>query len=256
VGRVFVERIGFTPVKGGRHLTHDVVDLTPDGPVGDRVFCLVDRSRGRVLRTVENPSLLQACARWDAGTLSVQLNGRTVEGRPMPSGETFTFDYWGRSARLEGCTGPWAQAYSEHLGRDVVLCRCVSAGEVVYGASVTIVTTASMSQLGERLGRKVGSERFRATFLVDTEGSPPHVEDSWVGRELRLGEATVKVRGMVPRCAVINLDPVTGEADLPVLTELAGYRLGQGEISFGVDAVVTAAGRVRSGDTVDLRAER
>jgi uncharacterized protein YcbX len=251
---VLVERIGFTPVKGGRHLTHDVADLTPDGPAGDRVFCLVDRARGRVLRTVENPSLLQACARWDAGTLSVDLNGRSVEGKPVPSGETFTFDYWGRDARLEGCTGPWAQAYSEHLGRDVVLCRCVSPGEVVYGASVTIVTTASIRQLGERLGRTVGSERFRATFLVDTEGSESHVEDSWIGRDLKLGEATVRVRAMVPRCAVINLDPVTGESDLPLLGELAGYRRRDGEICFGVDAVVTAAGRVRTGDAMELQA--
>jgi len=250
---VIIDRIGFTPVKGGRHLTHDAVDLALDGPVGDRVFCLVDRSYGRVLRTVENPSLLQARARWNAGTLSVALNGRTVEGTPTPSGETFTFDYWGRDARLEACAGPWAQAYSEHLGREVVLCRCVSAGEVVYGASVTIVTTASMSHLEERLGRCVGSERFRATFLVETKGSAAHTEDSWVGRELRLGEATVRVRAMVPRCAVVDLHPVTGESDVQVLRELAGYRLSQGEISFGVDAVVTAAGRVRSGDAVELR---
>jgi uncharacterized protein YcbX len=253
VGHVLVERIGFTPVKGGRHLTHDVVDLMPDGPVGDRVFCLVDRSRRRVLRTVENPSLLQACARWNAGTLSVTLNGRTVEGRPVPSGETFTFDYWGRDARLEGCTGPWAEAYSEHLGRETVLCRCVSAGEVVYGGSVTIVTTASMGLLAERLGGTVASERFRATFLVDTGASTPHPEDSWIGRELRLGEATVRVRAIVPRCAVIDLDPVTGSPDLSILRELAGYRLSQGEIGFGVDAVVTAPGQVRSGDAVELR---
>lgn len=252
---MIIDRIGFTPVKGGRHLTHDVVDLTLDGPVGDRVFCLVDRSRGRVLRTVENPSLLQACARWNAGILSVELNGRVVEGTPVPSGETFTFDYWGRDARLEGCTGPWAKAYSRHLGRDVVLCRCVSAGEVVYGASVTIVTTASMSHLAERLGHEVASERFRSTFLVDTENACSHVEDSWVGRDLQLGEATVRVRGRVPRCAVIDLDPETGDGDVRVLRELAGYRLSQGEISFGVDAVVTAAGRVRSGDAVELRAD-
>lgn len=252
LGRVIIDRIGFTPVKGGRHLTHDVVDLAPDGPVGDRVFCLVDRSRGRVLRTVENPSLLQACARWNAGMLSVELNGRIIEGTPTPSGETFTFDYWGRDARLEGCAGPWAQAYSEHLGREVVLCRCVSAGEVVYGASVTIVTTASMSRLSERLGDRVASERFRSTFLVDAGSSASHVEDSWVGRELQLGEATVRVRGMVPRCAVIDFDPATGDGDVRVLRELAAYRLSQGEINFGVDAVVTAAGRVRTGDTVEL----
>ena len=37
-----VTRIGLTPVKGGRHAEQASVDLTLDGPVGDRVFCLVD----------------------------------------------------------------------------------------------------------------------------------------------------------------------------------------------------------------------
>ena len=247
-----IERIGFTPLKGGRHLTQEVVDLTTEGPVGDRVFCLVDRSCGRVLRTVENPTLLRASASWRAGVLSVDLNGVTYAGKPSPSGETLKVDYWGRTAAVEICTGPWAAAYSEYLGFDVVLAGPVTPGEVVYGASVTVVTTGSMRLLAQRLGRDVGSERFRATFLVDTGDAPSHVEDSWVGRELRVGGATVLVRGVVPRCAVVDLDPVTGQSDAPVLRQLAGYRRSHGEINFGVDARVTAAGPVRTGDHVKL----
>ena len=132
------------------------------------------------------------------------------------------------------------------------LARAASAGEVVYGASVTVVTTASMRLLAERLGREVGSERFRSTFLVDTGESTSHVEDSWVGRELRVGEATVRVADVVPRCAVIDLDPVTGRNDAPLLRELSKYRQSQGEVSFGVDAVVTVPGRVRTSDRVVL----
>jgi uncharacterized protein len=252
VGRVLIDRIGFTPLKGGRHMTHDLADLTVDGPVGDRVFCLVDASRGRVLRTVDNPALVRACARWEAGVLSVDMPGRTIEGVPSPNGERLEVDYWGRTASVQGCTGPWAEAYSEYLGYDVVLARSVTAGEVVYGAPVTVLTTASMHLLSQRLGREVESERFRSTFLVDTGDCPAHVEDGWVGRELRVGEATVRVRGVVPRCAVVDLDPVTGRGDASVLAELAGYRLSQAEISFGVDAVVTAPGRVRTGDQVVL----
>jgi uncharacterized protein YcbX len=249
---VFIERIGFTPLKGGRHVTHDLADLLVDGPVGDRVFCLVDPARGRVLRTVENPLLLRARARWEAGVLSVDLQGQTLEGVPSPSGETLKVDYWGRTAVLLGCEGPWAQAYSEYVGYEVVLCRTAAAGEVVYGASVTVVTTASMRLLSERLGREVDSARFRSTFLVDTADSTPHVEDSWVGRELRIGEATVRVKGVVPRCAVVDLDPVSGQKDAPVFRKLAEYRLSQADVNFGVDAVVTAAGVVRPGDQVVL----
>jgi uncharacterized protein YcbX len=249
---VLIERIGFTPLKGGRHMTHDLADLTTDGPVGDRVFCLVDRSRGRVLRTVENPALLRACARWEGGVLSVDLRGDTLEGVPSPTGEMFKVDYWGRTAAVQGCTGPWAEAYSEHLGFDVMLCRSVTADEVVYGASVTVVTTASMRLLTERLGREIECERFRSTLLIDTGEAPAHVEDSWVGRKLRVGEATLRIRRVVARCAVVDLDPVTGRNDVSVLRVLAGYRQSQGEVSFGVDAVVTAAGRVGTGDPAKL----
>ena len=247
-----LDRIGFTAVKGGHHTTHEGVKLAMQGPVGDRVFCLVDRSRGRVLRTVENPSLLRARARWQDGLLSVNLQGRTCEGVPRLNGETLTVDYWGRAAVLQVCAGPWAGAFSEYLGHDVELCRSRTPGEVVYGASVTLVTTASMRRLSQTLGTEVDSSRFRSTFLVDTDESAAHVEDSWVGQELRIGKATVRVRALVPRCAVIDLDPVTGRPDAPVLRTLAGYRQSQAGIHFGVDAVVTAPGHVRAGDEVAI----
>lgn len=252
---MLIERIGFTPIKGGRHMTHDLADLTEDGPLGDRIFCLVDRSRGRILRTAENPSLLRACARWEAGVLSVDLSGHTVEGVPSPSGETLNVDYWGRAAAVQSCTGPWAEAYSEYLGYDVVLCRSVTAGEVVYGASVTVVTTSSMSLLAQRLGREV--ERSRANGSDPPSWSQPatprrtsRTPGSAAGCES--ARPPCGSGGVVPRCAVVDLDPVTGQKDAPVLRELAGYRLSRGEVNFGVDAVVTVAGGVHTGDQVEL----
>jgi uncharacterized protein len=250
--RVRVERIGFTPLKGGRHQAHPSVALTAHGPVGDRAFCLVDRATSRVLRTVENPTLVQGKATWDTGVLSVDLPRRSAEGTPVRTGEVLKVDYWGRVVAVEVCDGPWAEAYSDHLGREVVLARATHPGEVVYGAPVSMVTTSSLDALSGRLGRRVGSPRFRATFLLDTGEGEPHAEDTWIGRELRLGQASVLVRGLVPRCTVVDLDPTTGVRDTPVLRTLAGYRRGQGVISFGIDAVVTVAGRVHTGDPVDL----
>lgn len=240
-------------LKGARHVTRPFVDLAPGGPVGDRVFCLVDRARGRVVRTVENPRLVQARAAWDGEVLAVSLDGARVEDRPTATGETVKVDYWGRQVALEVLEGPWAPLLSAHVGHDVVLARSSAPGEVVYGGAVSLVTTSSLDRLSAEYGRTVASARFRATFTIDTGDLPAYVEDGWRGQRLRLGAAEVEVRSVLPRCAVVDLDPVSGHKDLAVLRALGRYRRalsGVGDVLFGVDAVVTVAGRVETGDTV------
>ena len=246
-----IERVGFTPLKGARHRDQGAVELTAHGPVGDRLFCLFDPAADRCLRTVENPALLRTEATWRSGVLSVSLPSGTVEGTPARTGETRKVDYWGRTAEIEVLDGPWAEAYSAHLGREVLLARA-EPGEVVYGGSVTLVTSASLALLGERLGRPAAGARFRATLQVQTGDLPAHIEDDWVGRVLDVGPARLRVLGAVPRCAVIDLDPESGVRDAPLMQVLAGYRRGVGEVTFGVDAEVVTPGRVATGDRVEL----
>jgi uncharacterized protein YcbX len=245
-----VSRLGLTPLKGTRHRDLEHVDLTLDGPVGDRVFCLVDPTRGRVLRTVENPSLMRTEVGWQGGVQTAALPGATVEDVPIGTGEKIEVDYWGRSAALEVVAGPWAAAYSDFLGHDVVLARSTRPGEIVYGGSVSLVTSSSLDRVARDVG-PVDDAQFRATFTLDTAGEAAFVEDTWVGGTLHLGEATIEVRSVLPRCAVVDLDPVTGERAADVLKSLAGYRRDLGEIVFGVDAVVTRPGRVEVGATVE-----
>jgi len=251
---VHVSRLGLTPLKGTRHTDRDHVDLDPDGPVGDRVFCLVDRARGRVLRTVENPSLMRTTARWHDGVLSAELPGGTVADAPVRTREHVRLDYWGRPVDLEVVAGPWAAAYTDFLGYDVALARATRPGEVVYGGSVSLVSTSTLERVAE--GLRPGhappdGAQLRATLTVDTTGAEPFVEDSWVGRSVQVGEATLRVRSLLPRCAVVDLDPHTGARRGDVLASLAGYRRRLGEIVLGVDAVVTQPGRVAVGAQVE-----
>lgn len=246
-----VSRIGLTPLKGARHVDLPQVRLDVDGPVGDRVFALVDRGRDRLLRTVENRALLQTVVRWADGDLTVTLPTGTVTGAPEATGEVLKVDYWGRRAAVEVLDGPWAAAYSRFLGRDVTLVRSAGPGEVVYGSHVSLVTSSSLDHLAQRLGAPVDDARFRATFTVATPGEPAHVEDSWRGRRLRIGDAEVEVRDPLPRCAVIDFDPASGERRVDVLRRLGGYRHLSGEILFGVDAVVTRPGDVTVGAVLE-----
>jgi uncharacterized protein len=248
---VHVSRIGLAALKGTRHVGLPSVDLTADGPRGDRVFCLVDPARGRVVRTVENPTLLQTVARWHGGVLSTQLPDERVVGVPEPTGELVKADYWGRSVALEVLAGPWAAAYSRHLGCPVELARSVHPGEVVYGGSVSLVAESSVARVQDQVGVPLDSARFRATFTVATPGEPAYTEDEWIGRRLRLGEAEVQVRGALPRCAVVDLDPTTGARRGQVLRALGHDRRAGTEIVFGVDAAVTKPGRVDLGAAVE-----
>lgn len=270
-----VSRIGLTPVKGTRHADRRSVELTAGGPVGDRVFALVDRSRERVVRTVEHPTLMATRASWHSGVLSTVLPGGAVDGVPAPSGEVLKIDYWGRTVAVEVVAGPWAAAYSDLLGHPVELARACQPGDVVYGGSVSLVTTSSLERLGRELGADVDQAQFRATFTLSGtlsddgtgsligdgtgslfgdgggDGEPAEVEDSWVGRRLRIGDAEVEVRSGLPRCGLVDLDPATGQRRAPVLRTLAGYRRAGREILFGVDAAVTRPGRVEVGAVVE-----
>ncbi|KRF34178.1 MOSC domain-containing protein [Nocardioides sp. Soil805] len=246
-----VARIGFTPLKGGRHRAHEAVRLTRRGPVGDRMFCLVDPDRDRCLRTVESPTLLQTSVAWDGTVLTAELPAVTVSAAPVPTPEVREVDYWGRTAALRVMDGPWAAAYSTHLGREVVLARA-APGEVVYGAVVTLVTRSSLARLAEEVGARVDGARFRSTFELDGDDLAPMVERDWVGRRLRIGDAELRIRGIVPRCAVVDLDPATGVRDLPLVKALASLRQPGGGVVFGVDADVVVPGQVTTGDPAEL----
>jgi uncharacterized protein YcbX len=252
---VEVVSVGFTPVKGLRHTPHDEVILDAAGPVADRAFCLVDVEKGKVLRTVQHRSLLAVLAHWDGVTLALELpSGETASGVPATRGEQVTCDYWGRSVTHELTVGPHSELLSSYLGKDVRLAASPRGG-VVYGAPVSILTTASLRDLGDRSDRTDlldTTARFRMTMVVDNDDAP-YAEDSWFGRELRVGEAVVRVDSAVPRCGVIDLDPATGEKDGSLLKTLAGYRpTTGGEPWFGVDARVVTPGVVRPGDELTL----
>jgi uncharacterized protein YcbX len=255
-----VARAGMTVLKGTRHRGHEEVDLSAHGPVGDRLFCLVDPLRQQVLKTVANGTLLAAAATWRDDVLTVALGGQVVRGVPERTGKTLDVTYWGRPIRVDLVDGPWAEPFSLLLGRPVLLARA-RPGEIVYGAAISVVTTGSLAGLrttrrdgrdaAPQLDHERDSARFRATFVVDTAGSPYHHsggEHAWIGQELELGPALVRLHAPIVRCAVVDLHPVSGHRDLRVLDALP--RSADGEPVFGLQGEVVRPGRVSRGAAV------
>lgn len=245
---LLVRTAGFAPIKGMRHLVRDRLHLDERGPVGDRAFCVVDPGRARVLRTVQHPSLIAVVARLEDGLLSMTFpSGERVEAEPSPTGESVACDYWGRTVDLELREGPHSSALSDHLGQDVRLAAAPRGG-VVFAAPVTIVGTASLRDLAQRTGHDSLVEeaaRFRATLVVETD--EPWVEDSWLGAEVAVGDARLRIGGPIPRCAVIDHHPATGVKDARLLKALARQRPtnSAGEPMFGVYAEVVSPGLFR-----------
>ena len=90
-------------------------------------------------------------------------------------------------------------------------------------------------------------------MLVEVEDTGPHEEDSWIGREVAVGEAVVRVVKQDARCIVTEQDPDRGTKDLETRRLIKSYRgLRDGKhADFGVYADVVRPGVVRVGDPVE-----
>ena len=129
---------------------------------------------------------------------------------------------------------------------------------------VTLVSSATVEHLRSVTpgGEQLDSRRFR--MLVEVDGVGVHEEDSWVGRRVRLGGATIRVVGPVPRCVVTNENPETGEVDFNTLKSIVRYRgeletqlstpvahlPDSGKVVFGLYATVEEPGEMALGDDV------
>jgi uncharacterized protein len=119
-------------------------------------------------------------------------------------------------------------------------------------AGVSIVSSESIADLAHTGGvEALDSRRFRMLFEID--GVDPYAEDTWIGREVRIGDAVVYPAGNVGRCVVTTFDPNTGQRDFDTLGVLATYRKDietTEPLPLGVVGDVVTPGRVRVGDTV------
>jgi hypothetical protein len=118
---------------------------------------------------------------------------------------------------------------------------------------VTLLSVASLERLREEAGvdEPVDGRRFRMTFGIS--GFDAHAEDGWLTREVRVGDALVRVEGNVGRCAATTRQPDTGIVDFKTLHYIKAYRDDvetTEPLPFGVYGRVVEPGRVRVGDAV------
>ncbi len=90
-------------------------------------------------------------------------------------------------------------------------------------------------------------DRWRGNLHLD--GMLPWQEFDWIGKSIRIGGAEFEVRERIERCSATTVDPSSGERDHDTL---AALKSNWGHTDFGVKAVVTKAGDIAAGDTVEV----
>lgn len=252
-----VSWLSVAPVKGLALTRRDELALEPFGALENRRFHLLDE-RGRFVNglTRLERSLFAVVPRWDPDTDTLSLtfpDGSVVDG-PVELGEPVSTWFYDRDEPGRIVNGAWARALSDYAGRELRLVRTDAPGRAVDRAdgSVTIVSDDSVDELARQAGVDAADAR-RFRMLVGVRGGVPHLEDTWIGHDVRIGEAVVRVHEPVARCAITTKNPDTGERDLDTLRVIKAYRGTRGEkqLDFGVYGEVVSPGRVRVGDPIE-----
>jgi uncharacterized protein YcbX len=249
--------ISVTPVKGLRLLSRDEVTLDEDGVPGDRAFFLVDERNTMVSVSRLGPlAAIVPDHDEDAGTLSLTFPGAEQVAADVELGEPEAVSFYGLGLQARPVQGPFAAALSAHCGMPLRLFAAPPERSGVdrgRDGAATLLSLASLERLRTQAGETeaVDARRFRMTFGID--GLQAHEEDGWIGREVRLGAALLRVTGNVGRCAATTRQPDTGVVDFKALHHLRAYRHEvptTEPLPFGVHARVLEPGRVRVGDEV------
>jgi uncharacterized protein len=246
-----VSRLSIAPVKGLGLVHPEEVMLGRAGVRNDRRFYLVDAD-GRLVNNKTCGELVQVRPEVsdNAGRLALQFPGGASADGEVAVGASIETSFYGRPVAGRLVEGPWSEALSEHAGRPLRLVRADDQGGGIDRTHVvSLISDGSLRALGRRAGvEHVDGRRFRMT--IELEGCEEHEEDDWIGSEVDVGEARIRVAGPVGRCVVTTRNPDSGVSDLDTLGVLAGYRTLREGKSFGcgVCGDVLVEGTVRVGD--------
>ena len=134
-------------------------------------------------------------------------------------------------------------------------------------APVLVANTATLDWLVARADEPFGMDRFRANLVVATD--EPFAEETW--QRFSLGSAALRHGAAWPRCAVPQVDQITGERHKEPARVLAAYRkvltapevpdalkpVMEGSAIFGVGCAIGPEGTVvRVGDPLAVAETR
>ncbi|MBT0771618.1 MOSC domain-containing protein [Kineosporia sp. J2-2] len=183
--------------------------------------------------------------------------------RPGPAGNGFPWltlrqrndlndyrpDLTGAGCRVLTPSGAKLDVTSPELAAELGAERVMKLDRGTFdNAPLSLITTRAAARIGELSGTPAQVLRFRPNLVVEPLVGGDFPEDDWVGHELRIGPAVMRVDQRDRRCVVITVDPATGRRTPEVLRTVARDR----ENWLGVYGSVVLPGAVEVGDPVLL----
>lgn len=112
---------------------------------------------------------------------------------------------------------------------------------------LSIINLATVREVEKLIGKPIDPLRFRGNLYL--EGLEPWEDHSWLGKDIRIGGATLKGFHKIPRCAAtnVNLESATRDMDIPKTLQRV-----YDHVDLGLYVEVTEGGLISDGDTVTL----
>lgn len=262
------------PLKSARGERLRDVEVEREGPRWDRAWACVNVDDG-TLGSAKHPRrfgrLLEVSARVREGDVTLTVGGREATAGSAVA-DALVSEHLGRPVRISRVVPEQARLHRQVPdnpdlvpewmvdavpGREMVtdVAGARPGGRFVDFGPVHLVTTGALATLAGQLGRtSVDARRFRPNVVLDA----PH--DPEPGRQLRIGEVTLRVIMPTPRCVVPGLAPDAGAPlDRELLTAVARHhRIAVPDLGHaacvGVYAEVLTPGHVEVGQPVEASA--
>jgi uncharacterized protein YcbX len=254
---ITVTALAIAPVKGTQLRPVDSVQLDRHGVRENRRFFLID-DKDQMVNSLRLGPLHSVVSSYDSSSRRLSLtfpDGRVLEDE-VRLGEEVITSFYSEPMPARVVCGDWSDAISRHVGKSLRLVEAGKQGAVDRGVdgAVTLISRGSLERLANQADRPgVDVRRFR--MLIEVDGIDAHEEDRWVGRTIEVGDAVLRGRGHVGRCAITNRDPESGEITLQTLKVLGSYRRGLDTtepVAFGIYGEIVRPGTIRVGDAVTL----
>ena len=113
------------------------------------------------------------------------------------------------------------------------------------GQYVSLINHASIAALERAMDAVIDPLRFRANFYFD--GTSAWCEHDWIGAEIALRTARLRVVSPITRCAATKVNPATAQRDLHIP---AALDRNFGHINMGIYAEVLSGGEIAIGDAL------